>query len=474
MKKKLVLVIIAVMIALIMVGCGSSGTATVTDPPATEPPEFTVHAYLSAQVGQPRLWAWSDETNQNAFSGWPGAEMTAGQDGWYSISVPTWIDHIIVNGNEGATQTADIPVEAKELWIAVNSDFTYELSYDGPIETVKYATVHAYIPAAWSNPGCWAWAGNENAFDAWPGETMNMDGNWYTIQIPNWSDHVIINGNGGDRQTADLPVEPGSDVWVLVSCDEAAVVMYAEPTSEELKEMAHDWVEPTCINLRYCSVCELTEGTFGDHVWKDMGCTKICSLCDLMDSAGGSHILDSGDQAVTGTCTMCGKYIENFFADGKLYAWTEFDVESGNKHTNPITYLKSGGSSNYHKIQWIQDGQLVAYSSDDVIGNVSCTAYYAEGKVYYFKGYSEADENTVSKLANAASRYISWSSCIYNEYNCTTGQLVGPGGWLEDNRGWVYAAMDVNGKLFCIAHKEPASGEEDDPTATWAIACNWK
>ena len=77
-------------------------------------------------------------------------------------------------------------------------------------------------------------------------------------------------------------------------------------------------------------------------------------------------------------------------------------------------------------------------------------------------------------LANAASRYISWSSCIYNEYNCTTGQLVGPGGWLEDNRGWVYAAMDVNGKLYCIAHKEPASGEEDDPTATWAIACNWK
>ena len=45
---------------------------------------------------------------------------------------------------------------------------------------------------------------------------------WYTAQAPGWINSVIINGNEGSVQTADLSVESGVDVWVVVTDAENA------------------------------------------------------------------------------------------------------------------------------------------------------------------------------------------------------------------------------------------------------------
>ena len=94
-------------------------------------------------------------------------------------------------------------------------------------------TVHAQVPADWTDPGCWVWSDAEgkDAFEAWPGEKMALSGEWYTIVVPSWIDSVIINGNDGTVQTADLPVESGRDLWVVVNDSDHASVFYEEPTN---------------------------------------------------------------------------------------------------------------------------------------------------------------------------------------------------------------------------------------------------
>lgn len=92
-------------------------------------------------------------------------------------------------------------------------------------------TVHARVPEGWEQPGCWAWSSEtgEDVFAAWPGEEMGITGNWYTIDLPGWVNYVIINANDGTAQTADLSVEKGRDLWLLVYGPDDVGVFYEEP-----------------------------------------------------------------------------------------------------------------------------------------------------------------------------------------------------------------------------------------------------
>lgn len=196
--------------------------------------KFVVHAYVPLTWETVNMWAWSAPDGTNAFEAWPGEAMAEGEDGWFTGKAPTWINSLIINGNEGAVQTEDITVEGKELWITVYEDLTYEVSYEDPDKAVPNVTIHAQVPSDWSAPSCWAWSAPDgtNAFTTWPGEALSQDGEWYTIEVPGWINSVIINANDGTVQTADLSVETGKDVWVIVTDAENAAVTYEEPTVE--------------------------------------------------------------------------------------------------------------------------------------------------------------------------------------------------------------------------------------------------
>lgn len=100
----------------------------------------------------------------------------------------------------------------------------------------KTITVHAQIPADWANPGCWAWSmpDAKDAFEQWPGVGMTRNDDWYAVEAPAWINYVIINGNGGSVQTADLPVDAGKDIWVVVDQTGNAKVFYEEPGEKSL------------------------------------------------------------------------------------------------------------------------------------------------------------------------------------------------------------------------------------------------
>ena len=160
--------------------------------------------------------------------------MQEGDNGWFTCKAPTWVNSLIINGNEGTVQTEDVSIEGKELWITVYEDLTYELSYEDPDKAVDDVTVHAQVLEDWADPSCWAWSAPDgtNAFASWPGEALSKDGDWYNIQVPGWINSVIINANEGAVQTTDLSVEAGKEVWIVVTDAENAQVFYEEPAQD--------------------------------------------------------------------------------------------------------------------------------------------------------------------------------------------------------------------------------------------------
>lgn len=209
--------------------------------------KFVIHAYVPLSWKTVNMWAWSAPDGTNAFESWPGEAMVEGDDGWFTAKAPTWINSLIINGNDGTVQTSDISIEAKELWITVYEDLTYELSYEDPNKAVPNITVHAKVPSDWTGPCCWAWSAPDgtNAFTTWPGEALTQDGDWYTIEVPGWINSVIINANEGTIQTSDLSVEAGKDVWVVVTDKDNVTVSYEEPSGEVTPPATDPGADPT-------------------------------------------------------------------------------------------------------------------------------------------------------------------------------------------------------------------------------------
>lgn len=107
--------------------------AAYEDPDAPSAPPITVYAQVPADWASPCCWAWSAPDGTNAFSAWPGEALTEGEDGWYAIEVPGWINSIIINANEGGIQTTDLSVEAgRDVWITITDAENAAVSYEQP------------------------------------------------------------------------------------------------------------------------------------------------------------------------------------------------------------------------------------------------------------------------------------------------------------------------------------------------------
>ena len=256
MKKRMIAwSCLALMLVSLLCGCGGKGEQhAVQSPvqqaagtPAEPAPQgqpaaedtYTVYAYVPDAWEDVRIWAWSD-TQGDLFEAWPGEAMHHEGQGWYSYTVPKWVDKAIINGNGGSVQTADLEVEPQDLWIWIYDDGAASVSYTDPAEQAQwgnaqpqqdgYYKVYAKVNTGWDDVALWAWSETlGDLVPEWPGILMDMgsDG-WYVLDIPVEYDNVIINGNAGTAQTEDL-YTGGSSVWITVDFG-SVDVSYSKPS----------------------------------------------------------------------------------------------------------------------------------------------------------------------------------------------------------------------------------------------------
>ena len=171
------------------------------DPNAVSAPDIHVNVQAPADWEAPCLWAWSAPDGTNAFAAWPGEPFAAGEEGWLTLSVPGWINSVIVNGNEGGVQTTDISVETgKDIWLVVTGPETYEVFYEKPADAAAVSNEEA--------------AGDTEAADA--GETADQ------TQAATNADTTA------DTQTTGTGLGTGVIVLIVVVCAvAAAVAVYA-------------------------------------------------------------------------------------------------------------------------------------------------------------------------------------------------------------------------------------------------------
>lgn len=111
--------------------------------------------------------------------------------------------------------------------------------------------VHAYVSRSWGTPNVWAWSTTEgDACDAWPGWSMDYYGyGWFTCEVPEWVNYVVISSEDGNQQTADIQIQ-SRDVWIALKEDGSGYVSYdgyfdlpEEDTSEfgYISELVGQW-----------------------------------------------------------------------------------------------------------------------------------------------------------------------------------------------------------------------------------------
>lgn len=113
----------------------------------------------------------------------------------------------------------------------------FVLPLTGKAEEEKMVAIQAKVPSDWAEPSIWAWdADGNNAFAAWPGETMDKlpetDG-WYYVWIPEWADHVIISGANATVQTDELVLEKKNS-WIEISDAKTVSVSTDDKTRVEV------------------------------------------------------------------------------------------------------------------------------------------------------------------------------------------------------------------------------------------------
>lgn len=197
---------------------------------ATVVETITVHAKVPTTWGEANAYVWNSSTNNT----WPGAAMTLGSDGWYTVEIPAWAENIIINKN-GSPQTQDMVLpDADEIWIVVEgtTGTIYTANPDAGAEpepepavtidqvgirgdSAKLAAVNwdsdvAMTKTSDEGYGVWEYTFKNVPAETWPTIKFTVNGGW-GLNFGCEDDTV-----GATSGTAHNAVYNGSNLWFEV------------------------------------------------------------------------------------------------------------------------------------------------------------------------------------------------------------------------------------------------------------------
>lgn len=209
-----------VLVLAMVIGLFSTVTFALNDgtelPPlnvdgSLEKDTITVHAIVPSDWAEAYCYVWADG-NDSIKMQKSGTE--------YICEIPNTNRKIIIKNALGwDQQTVDLKIDntKSEVWVYLTNQDS-EGKYNAVVTNNAPITVHAHVPANWSNVHCWAWNSVNGAkvSQTWPGKAMELVGNdWYTCTVPGWVDRVIINFGEGGAKTQDISIDSGkSHVWL--------------------------------------------------------------------------------------------------------------------------------------------------------------------------------------------------------------------------------------------------------------------
>lgn len=103
--------------------------------------------------------------------------------------------------------------------------------------------------------------------------------------------------------------EPLGHTWVEATCLEARHCNICGKTEGGVLE--HTWVEATCAEAKHCSICGTTEGEMLEHTWVEATCTeaKHCSVCGTTEGEALGHTMKEANYQQPATCQVCGETV---------------------------------------------------------------------------------------------------------------------------------------------------------------------
>lgn len=184
------------------------------------PEDMQLHITVPETWGATYVYVWGPEL----LGTWPGTQTTSGD-----LAVTPAFDGMVISNGAG-TQSwdiTDIDKTQPEVWITVNNDGSYSLSYEAPNDNppalLEPIYVHVIVPESWEN--AYVYTYNPEQVGSWPGTLVLGDVIGVT---PNFEGLIINNGAGA--QTADIKDIDltASDVWVVVAEDCSYALFYNE------------------------------------------------------------------------------------------------------------------------------------------------------------------------------------------------------------------------------------------------------
>lgn len=146
--------------------------------------------------------------------GWPGAEMTLvnAEENIWGFIVPAGTGYVIFNN--GTAQTADLLFATSLNYYVLregegNAVADYQMytpaedepelnKYPSEVAPIEKYTIYVQLPETWANPNAHWWGALDTS---WPGEALvNVNGNVWTIDIPQTASGLIFNNDGAQTQ----------------------------------------------------------------------------------------------------------------------------------------------------------------------------------------------------------------------------------------------------------------------------------
>ena len=272
------------------------------------------------------VYYWNWPAGYEVDGGWPGVEISQGDDGLYRVVFNKKFTFVIFHNGSGL-QTADLNVPKNDQIVFDNADncwMTYaeaiailkgneDIGGNDPIEPEH---IHAYEYNLISYSGGFALEGHCTQTNCDEPTIITDEG--ITPEYTRVSPTCISDGYGIWTYVKDGKEYKLSITFPAVSTNHSyddGKCIYCQaadpnkPTEPDTPEHVHVWTDASCTSPMICSGCGETSGSAKGHSWISATCTtpEICSSCGELGSSAIGHSWVSATCTEAKTCSTCGE-----------------------------------------------------------------------------------------------------------------------------------------------------------------------